>query len=179
MAQKHRHHIVPKHVGGSDDPSNIVYLTVEEHAEAHRELYEKHGRWQDQIAWKGLSGQITMSAASKTAQKKGSARGGQVTKSIIEQRVKDGTFHFLSGEIQKRTQLERSQMGTHNFIHLNQKRISEGTHNLVGTVTCRDKQGNVIQVPSDKYNNQKKSELFPIDWEYASVASKEGKRRKK
>lgn len=41
---KHKHHIIPKHAGGSDDPSNIVVLTVEEHAEAHRKLYEKHGR---------------------------------------------------------------------------------------------------------------------------------------
>ena len=45
-------------MGGSDDPSNIIELTVEEHAEAHRLLFEKYGRWQDQIAWKALSGMI-------------------------------------------------------------------------------------------------------------------------
>lgn len=45
-------------MGGSDDPSNIIELTVEEHAEAHRLLYEKYGRWQDQVAWKALSGMI-------------------------------------------------------------------------------------------------------------------------
>ena len=54
----HKHHIIPKHMGGTDDPSNIVELTVEEHAEAHRVLYEKYGRWQDELAWKGLSGMI-------------------------------------------------------------------------------------------------------------------------
>lgn len=54
----HRHHIIPRHAGGTDDPSNIVYLTIEEHAEAHRILFEQHGRWQDELAWKGLSGQI-------------------------------------------------------------------------------------------------------------------------
>ena len=31
-------------MGGSDDPSNIVLLTVEEHAEAHRLLFEKYGK---------------------------------------------------------------------------------------------------------------------------------------
>jgi len=51
----HKHHVIPKHAGGTDDPSNIVELTIEEHAEAHRVLYEKYGRWQDKIAWKGLS----------------------------------------------------------------------------------------------------------------------------
>ena len=54
----HKHHIVPKHNGGTDDTSNIVELTIEEHAEAHRKLYEEDGRWQDRLAWQALSGQI-------------------------------------------------------------------------------------------------------------------------
>lgn len=52
---KHLHHIIPKHMGGSDDPSNLVELTVEEHAEAHRMLWEKYGHWEDKLAWCGLS----------------------------------------------------------------------------------------------------------------------------
>lgn len=52
----HRHHIKPKHAGGTDDPSNIVHLTAEEHALAHKELYEKYGRWQDKLAYEGLLG---------------------------------------------------------------------------------------------------------------------------
>ena len=55
---KHLHHIIPKYMGGTDDPSNLVELTVEEHAEAHRLLYEQHGNWQDKIAWQALSGRI-------------------------------------------------------------------------------------------------------------------------
>ena len=39
----HTHHIIPKHAGGTDDPSNLVQLTVEEHAQAHKELFEKYG----------------------------------------------------------------------------------------------------------------------------------------
>jgi len=46
-------------MGGSDDPSNLIELTIEEHAEAHRLLFEKYGHWQDEVAWKGLSGQIS------------------------------------------------------------------------------------------------------------------------
>jgi hypothetical protein len=53
---RHLHHIIPKHMGGSDDPSNLVELTVEEHAEAHRKLWEEHGNWEDKLAWIGLSG---------------------------------------------------------------------------------------------------------------------------
>ena len=45
-------------MGGTDDPSNLVHLTVEEHAQAHQELFEKYGRWQDELAYKGLLGII-------------------------------------------------------------------------------------------------------------------------
>ena len=54
----HKHHIIPRHAGGTDDPENLVLLTVEEHAEEHRKLYEKYGRWQDKAAWLSLSKQI-------------------------------------------------------------------------------------------------------------------------
>lgn len=55
---KHIHHIIPQYLGGTDEPSNLIELTVEEHAEAHRKLYELHGNWQDYCAWQALSGRI-------------------------------------------------------------------------------------------------------------------------
>jgi hypothetical protein len=55
---KHKHHVIPRHAGGTNDPSNLIELSTEEHAEAHRVLYETYGRWQDYYAWQGLSGQI-------------------------------------------------------------------------------------------------------------------------
>ena len=48
-------------MGGTDDPSNIVELTIEDHAEAHRILYEKYGNEKDKIAWNGLLGLIPKS----------------------------------------------------------------------------------------------------------------------
>jgi len=60
---KHWHHIVPKHAGGTDDSSNLIHLTIEEHAEEHRKLWEQYGRWQDKIAWQTLSGQISIQEA--------------------------------------------------------------------------------------------------------------------
>lgn len=53
-SMKHKHHIIPKHAGGTDEASNLIELTVEEHAEAHRILYEQYGRIQDKVAYMGL-----------------------------------------------------------------------------------------------------------------------------
>ena len=55
---KHKHHIIPKHAGGTDEPSNLIELTIEEHAEAHRILFETYGKKEDELAWKGLAGLI-------------------------------------------------------------------------------------------------------------------------
>jgi hypothetical protein len=67
----HKHHIIPKHMGGSNDPSNLVELTIEEHAEAHRLLYEKHGHTQDKVAWLGLAGIMPYAEIIYTLQSEG------------------------------------------------------------------------------------------------------------
>lgn len=67
---KHKHHIIPKHMGGSDDPSNLVEVTIEQHAELHRQLWEDLGHQEDYIAWQCLSGQITTAEAIILAVKK-------------------------------------------------------------------------------------------------------------
>lgn len=55
---KHKHHIVPKHAGGTNDSNNIIELSIKEHAEAHHLLFEKYGRIEDKLAWLGLIGEI-------------------------------------------------------------------------------------------------------------------------
>ena len=80
MTISHKHHIIPKHMGGSDDPSNIVELTVEEHAEAHKELYEKYNNEYDKIAWLGLSGQTSKQEVVKLSQSVGGKEGARRAK---------------------------------------------------------------------------------------------------
>lgn len=50
----HRHHVIPKHKGGTDDDENIVYLTPEEHAKAHLDLFEQYGHYEDAQAYNSL-----------------------------------------------------------------------------------------------------------------------------
>lgn len=77
---KHIHHIVPKHIGGTDDPANLIELSVEDHAEAHRILYEKYGREEDKMAWLGLSGQATKKEVCSIGNKLGRKNADEVLK---------------------------------------------------------------------------------------------------
>ena len=88
----HWHHIVPRHAGGSDDPSNLVRLSIEEHAKAHKKLYEKYNRWQDKIAWQCLSGMIEPQEAIAEAQRLGGSEGAR--------RAKEELKGFWSSETQ-------------------------------------------------------------------------------
>ena len=54
----HFHHIVPKHMGGTDDLSNLILLTPKEHAKAHLELYNLYKKPQDIWAYNRLVGLI-------------------------------------------------------------------------------------------------------------------------
>ena len=59
MTIYHNHHIIPKHMGGSNEPSNLVCLTISEHALAHKKLYKKYNKIEDLWAYQLLSYQIT------------------------------------------------------------------------------------------------------------------------
>lgn len=97
---KHIHHIIPKHMGGTDDPENLIELTIEEHAEAHRVLYEQHNNEYDRIAWLSLSGQINISEAKKLAQLEGSKLGAKITNEIRAQKGNDiGSWNKETGHV--------------------------------------------------------------------------------
>lgn len=52
----HIHHIIPKHMGGTDDSDNLVHLPIWAHAEVHKRLWEVYGRLDDKLAYYALSG---------------------------------------------------------------------------------------------------------------------------
>lgn len=88
----HKHHIIPKHIGGTDDPSNLIELIIPEH--------EEYGRWQDKIAWKTLSGSLSFAEATKQAQSMANSvkKTGRRLEATLENRLKAsdawrGSFH--------------------------------------------------------------------------------------
>ena len=144
----HKHHIIPRHAGGTDDPANIVELSVEDHAEAHRILYEQHGRWQDYAAWQGLSKQTDRQdmrrlVASLSTQEHSRKRVVDRTHHLlgganVKKRVEEGTHNFLGGAIQQRNNQRRIKNGTHNLLgsNSNKERLANGTHPSQTKLTC-------------------------------------------
>ena len=158
MSIYHSHHIIPRHAGGTDDPENIILLTIEEHAEAHRLLYEKYGRWQDFYAWKGLSGQINMTiekfqifqekVADATRKRVRDGTHHLLKRpdgtSVVSDLVAAGTYHMLGGEIQGRT---------------SRRRVAEGTHNWLGDGTLqRNIQNRLVEQGKHHFQNKIKKE---------------------
>ena len=155
MTIYHTHHIIPRHAGGTDDQKNLIRLTIEEHAEAHRLLYETYGRWQDFYAYRGLSGQINMSeeklkifqekSAEATRQRVSDGTHHLLKRkdgtSVVSDRVAAGTFHMLGGEIQGISSRRRVVEGTHNWLGdgttqrtIQNRLVDAGTHHFQNKV---------------------------------------------
>lgn len=98
----HKHHILPKHAGGTDDPSNIIKVNVALHAFLHKILHEEYGRWQDKIAYECLSGHISREEAIRQAQslgQKGRPRTQKQIDTLVERnRKRCGPNHHFFGK---------------------------------------------------------------------------------
>ena len=89
----HRHHIIPKHMGGSNHPSNLTPpISIERHALYHKELWEVFRHPQDYIAWMTLAGRNTTEEARLAA-----AKIGQENSQKYKNSRKDGGFHLARG----------------------------------------------------------------------------------
>lgn len=180
------------HIDGNrnnNSKENLYACSIEEHYNIHH----NQGDWGacKKIAIKmQMSTEVISELASKAQLK----------------RVEEGTHHFLGGDLQRKNSIKRVEKGTHNFLgrseeirkwnlkrsaegthpwkdktrasERNKKLIAEGAHYLLNSITCRDKNGNVVQVPKETYYNQKQISVDPTDWEFVTIRSKEGVRRK-
>ena len=130
----HNHHIVPRHVGGTDEGSNLILLTIPEHANAHWELFIQFNRWEDELAYLALSGQNdkTVSLAKQAA-----ALANIGKKATAETRAKMRIAHRGRAKISESTRAKRSAslkgryLGAKNSKY---KGASIGVHKVTGEV---------------------------------------------
>ena len=152
----HKHHIIPRHAGGSDDPANLVELTVEEHANAHKLLYEQEGRWQDKLAWQALSGQISMSEASKLATLKGGDKGRE---NLTEEGRKSHSARATRVNL-ARTPEQLKEIGRKISVSMKGKRTLKHTY----TVVSPDGAQHIVDdlITFCNYNSLSKSKMYSI-----------------
>ena len=71
-------------MGGTDDPSNLVEVSVEEHAELHFALYLEHGKYEDYIAYNMLAGRTSEGERALNI-----LRSEYMTNRVVSQRTRD------------------------------------------------------------------------------------------
>lgn len=53
---RHKHHLTPKYLGGSDESQNLIEVSSTQHAMFHYCNWQLWGNEQDKIAWRALAG---------------------------------------------------------------------------------------------------------------------------
>ena len=104
-------------MGGTDDADNLVELTVEEHALAHKELYERYGKDEDRIAWLSLSQQMTAPEVFLETSRLGGLnnRGKVLTEEHKQNLSKSLTGRTCSEEHKKK--VSKAQTGKNNSMY--------------------------------------------------------------
>ena len=80
----HRHHLIPKHLGGGEEEENLTPpISIALHAAFHKDLYEELGNTEDYIAWKALSGRLTSEQARLMAAKSGQEKSEKYKNRVL------------------------------------------------------------------------------------------------
>ncbi|WVQ00029.1 HNHc domain containing protein [Synechococcus phage MA10] len=84
---KHRHHLLPRHRGGTD-ADGIIELTPVQHAMFHFCEWKLHGLKEDWLAWKGLTGCIGKEELRRLAVSAHNTNRSQEERDLISSRTR-------------------------------------------------------------------------------------------
>lgn len=139
------HHIDGDHM--NNNPNNLTAITLQEHYDIHH----AQGDWLACHAI-ALRMKVTPDVISELARKGNLKRvkegthhflGGEIQK----KKILEGTHQFLNSEYQRKNALKRVEKETHPFLDKKaaqaraRKRIENGTHNFIGLNARRIKEG--------------------------------------
>jgi hypothetical protein len=169
-------------MGGTDDPSNLIELTIEEHAEEHRMLFEKYGKEEDRLAWLGLSKQISKvellieirkSESYKQKHKK-AVNDPQYKKRMSE--LFSGKNHPMYGKKhteeskQKIRQKRKNQIFTSEQIEKRTKKLYKSLQTPDGIFESRQKAAEYYNVDPATLNHRMKTK--PTEYYYIKKVKK-------
>lgn len=182
METYHWHHIIPKHAGGTDDPSNLIRLTIPEHAEAHRLLWEQHGRPEDKLAWLMLAGKTEEAEAARIElarhiQKRRWEKSG--ARQAQSERMKGNTIGVgrewtPTEETKQRISVaQKKRYEQHPHLHIRvahteetKRKISESKRGTVFSPEHRQKiRQSRLGKPQTDYQKQRAREANAAQWE--------------
>lgn len=109
------HHIIPVHAGGTDDPSNLVALTKDEHKKEHLKRYEKTNDFRDLCAYHMIG--YNFSEAHRISSSEGGKIGGEKVKSLgvgictADKKIR-ARWASMGGKVGGKVQLEK-KLGIH------------------------------------------------------------------
>lgn len=143
----HKHHIVPRYLGGTDDESNLISLSRYDHSIEHLILYYKFGNKQDLCAYYMLKSEmeefrkIYASLGGKATQRKRKEQGlncfGKDPNSEFMREISS-----INGKKQGRINLENGTMTRAR----EKSNLSEAGKK--GSIVCREKQVNAFFDPN-------------------------------
>jgi len=110
---KHKHHITPRYRGGSDDPSNLVEVSIVQHAMWHFCNYQLWGDDRDRLAFLALSGKV----GREEIELERSRIGGELGARRLLEKRKDPGFRKMFSQIQK-NRYSNSEFRQKNAEHL-------------------------------------------------------------
>jgi len=142
----HRHHIIPKHAGGTDDISNFTYLTIREHIIAHYLLWKIYKSPNDLRAMYMLGANLT------SHQRK-----------ITGEYCRDNDIGFFSKSLEERNEWRRMGAATQikNMIGIHNPDKFKEHASLGGKIGAQSQMKAGIAI----FNKEKRSE-------YASLGGK-------
>lgn len=116
---KHKHHKLPKYLGGNDEQDNIEYLTIKEHANAHKKLYETYGNWQDRVAWLGLAGIKSHEECLRMSFSEGGKKGAAISNKKQGEKRPEHRKHKSHSKPKKDSKLWGNQhtAGKYNIVY--------------------------------------------------------------
>lgn len=158
MERIDRHHVIPKHewkqrfgsLEGVNSPDNLVTLTLKQHIEAHKWLWEQYQRTADYCAWKMLAKHINKPELIHIFAVLGgkSNKGRKLGPQSLERRKK--TSDVLSGVKKSLEHIQaQSESRARNWILISPLGESTLVHNL--SAFCRKnnlRMGNLCKVAS-------------------------------